>query len=281
MVSYRFCRTDDIPLLATAWNECVLPHWPGCPQLTPDLFKEWARERGLWASSCMVALAGDELIAVLLAAKREDESTLWGVGVRPGHEGQGHGSHLLSSLSQKMAILGPPRITAEVPAAWDPQRRFLEHCDYHQEAVLVDFSTSDATPSQALNADLLVAVSVAELERAKLLDRPCKTWNRAAETLKKRSDSLRGLALASDQIEAFVLYDPLSSEPVELQALGCRTDEQSRFLPLLVQHLAKVMGQPLRLRRVVHDEIDASLLQRCGFEAGEETILYAHHSQPL
>ena len=40
---------------------------------------------------------------------------------------QGHGRHLLTSLSSKLAILGPPRMVAEVPETFAPPASCSSH----------------------------------------------------------------------------------------------------------------------------------------------------------
>jgi hypothetical protein len=90
MSGYRFCRTDDIPLLVEAYNACCGDRRQTGPPLTVDGFKHGARALGLWASSCMIAFDGETPIAVLLGAKREDSissgspcAPATGAGARP------------------------------------------------------------------------------------------------------------------------------------------------------------------------------------------------------
>ncbi|MEE8586660.1 MAG: GNAT family N-acetyltransferase, partial [Acidobacteriota bacterium] len=110
MPSYRFCRPDDMPRLVQAINECYNAHFPGNPPLTLDNFQREVRELNVWPSNCMIAWRGEEPIAVSIATKREREVLVQRVGVRPGHQRQGHGLHLVTSLSQKLAVLGPSRL---------------------------------------------------------------------------------------------------------------------------------------------------------------------------
>ena len=127
MAGYRFCRSDDIPLLVAAHNACWVPHFGPEQALTVEDFKRGIRELGLWSSSCMVAFDGDEPIGVLIGAKRDREANcVHRLAVKPGWERQGHGRHLLTSLADKAAILGPPRLVAEIPAAWAEIRAFFE-----------------------------------------------------------------------------------------------------------------------------------------------------------
>ena len=116
MVAYRFCRPDDIPLLVSAVNHCYGAHFPAAPPLTVDGFRREMREAHLWPSNCMLATAGDEPVAVVLGTKTPEEVRVSRIGVAPGHQRRGHGRHLLESLGSKLAVLGPPRLVAEVPA---------------------------------------------------------------------------------------------------------------------------------------------------------------------
>src|SRR5829696_9964600 len=115
MASYRFCRTDDIGLLVDALNRCWSPYFPDEPAMTPAAFKRSIRDLQVWCSSCMVAFSGSDPIGVLIGAKRASGTLIHRIAVHPDHLRQGHARHLLTSLSSKLAILGPPRMIAEIP----------------------------------------------------------------------------------------------------------------------------------------------------------------------
>ena len=83
--------------------------------MTPAAFKRSIRDLQVWCSSCMVAFSGSDPIGVLIGAKRPSGTLVHKIAVHPDHRRQGHGRHLLDSLGSKLAILGPPRIIAEVP----------------------------------------------------------------------------------------------------------------------------------------------------------------------
>src|SRR5262245_769921 len=136
MSSYRFCRTDDIGLLVDALNRCWAPHFPDEPRMTPAAFKRSIRDLQVWCSSCMVAFAGADPIGVLIGAKRPSGTLIHKIAVHPDHLRQGHARHLLDSLSSKLAILGPPRLVAEVPEAFAPACALFSECGYAQGAVL-------------------------------------------------------------------------------------------------------------------------------------------------
>ncbi len=139
MSSYRFCRTDDVSLLVDALNRCWSPHFPDEPAMTPATFKRSIRDLQVWCSSCMVAFAGADPIAVLIGAKRPSGTLIHKIAVHPDHCRQGHGRHLLTSLSSKLSILGPPRMVAEVPENFAPTRELFAACGYLQEALLTDY----------------------------------------------------------------------------------------------------------------------------------------------
>jgi hypothetical protein len=85
--------------------------------MTPAAFKRSIRHLQAWCSSCMVAFSSPDSIGVLIGAKRPSGTLIHKIAVHPDHRPQGHGRHLLASLGSKLAILGPPRIVAEVPEA--------------------------------------------------------------------------------------------------------------------------------------------------------------------
>src|SRR5512141_488185 len=139
MSSSRFCRSDDIGLLVDALNRCWSPHFPDEPPMTPAAFKRSIRDLQVWCSSCMVAFSGADPVGVLIGAKRPSGTLVHRIAVRPDHRRQGHGRHLLESLASKLAILGPPRMVAEVPEALGAACGLFRASGYVQEAVLADY----------------------------------------------------------------------------------------------------------------------------------------------
>ncbi len=139
MSAYRFCRTDDIGLLVDALNRCWGPYFPDEPAMTPAAFKRSIRDLQVWCSSCMVAFQGSDPIGVLIGAKRPSGTLIHKIAVHPDHRRQGHGRHLLTSLSSKLAILGPPRMVAEVPETFSPASGLFSACGYVEEALLTDY----------------------------------------------------------------------------------------------------------------------------------------------
>ena len=214
MSSYRFCRTDDIGLLVSALNRCWAPYFPDEPPTTEASFKRSIRDLQVWCSSCMVAFSGTEPIGVLIGAKRPSGTLVHRIAVHPDHRRQGHGRHLLTSLSSKLAILGPPRIVAEVPEEFGAGRALFKACGYVEEAVLTDYVRSELRANGGLNfssddaaARFVIPVTVDDLAANGLLENPPPTcWQRSVETLMARKDEMTGLAVATDEgIEAYLL----------------------------------------------------------------------------
>lgn len=275
MSSYRFCRTDDMPLLVAAYNRAFLPHLPGgSSPLDVTGLKRWIRDLDLWCSSCMIARddAG-ELIGVLLGCKRPAETLVLALGVHPAHLRQGHGRHLLTSLSSKLAILGPPRLVAEVPAD-DPRAcAFFEACGWVAEGRLRDFVLAPARLSAPAASALAQAAGVEELLGAGALapDSP-RPWARDVGALRRRPD-LRGLALASpDRIEAWLLWQEEGSRR-EVLGLGSAPGAEALLAPLL-SRAAGPSSEPLRFERVAEQEAPWTALETLGFQPERTHVRY-------
>ncbi len=187
--------------------------------MTPAAFKRSIRDLQVWCSSCMVAFSGSDPIGVLIGAKRPSGTLVHKIAVHPDHRRQGHGRHLLASLGSKLAILGPPRIVAEVPETLAPACELFSASGYVQEALLTDYVLAfDPRGSGALAqggqtsqhaGGFVIPVTVDDLAANGLLGEahPQVCWERSVETLTARKDDIAGLAVASDErIEAYLLY---------------------------------------------------------------------------
>ena len=210
MPAYRFCRSDDIALLTDALNACYVVHFPDQEPLTSGDFKREIRELNVWSSSCMVASADRDPIAVVTGAKRERETLIHRIGVHPDFLRRGHARHLLESLSQKLAVLGPPRLVAEVPEDLPTLRALFEAVGYQAEQRFADFTLAKPLALPAVTGGVSPA-SLDDLLRYEALDPSVpRSWERAPETLQNRKDQIRGLAIASDtRVEACVLFRDL------------------------------------------------------------------------
>src|SRR5262249_6891069 len=129
------------------------------------------------------------------------------IAVHPDHLRRGHGRHLLTSLSAKLAILGPPRLVAEVPADDAAVLALLLACGWREERRCHDLLYRVEGTVEAPSAPVR-PVTVDELGEGRLLPAAePRAWERSRATLLARKDRLRGLAWGpAGRIEAYVLY---------------------------------------------------------------------------
>ncbi len=276
MSSYRFCRTDDIQLLVEALNRCWAPYFPDEPPMTPERFTRSIRDLQVWCGSCMVAFSGGDPIGVLIGAKRPTGTLIHRIAVHPEHVRQGHARHILESLGSKLAILGPPRIVAEVPEALGQAGSLFTACGYAQEAQLTDYVwTRDQGPGARGQEDpsgtFIIPVTIDDLIANGLLEdpQPPTCWERSVETLSARKGEITGLAVASDErIEAYLLY-MADQEIVALRSLI--DDGEAR----LAQLLSRLGAGTYRLSKVHPDEISKNSLETLGFRPAAAYRLFA------
>lgn len=276
MPAYRFCRPDDVPQLVRAVNDCYNVHFPGTAPMTVEAFRVEMKELGVWPSNSMVALAGDEPIAVLIGTKREREVSILRLGVRPDHLREGHGAHLVTSLGQKLAVLGPPRLVAEVPLEPPGPAAFFAALGYQREASFADW-TRHGGGVEPVPEELTIPVTVDEIFDAGLLEPAGDVaWGRTRETLVGAKESLTGLAIATpERLEAYLL---LRERQVRLDvvATGCREQvREDLYLGLLLRSVLAKSVLPVRLPRLASDELPPALLRGLGFEPGRRYVRYA------
>jgi len=276
MTAYRFCRTDDIGLLVDALNRCWAPYFPDEPETTPAAFKRSIRDLQVWCSSCMVSFAGDDPIGVLIGAKRASATLIHKIAVHPDHRRQAHARHLLESLGSKLAILGPPRLVAEVSEAFEPACELFQAAGYVQDATLTDYVLQgDEEDARGIDGRFVIPVSVGDLVANGLIPEahPQVCWERAVETLTARKDDIAGLAVASDErIEAHILYIR-TGEGAEIVSLRSSIDDGGTRLKHLIARLRE-MGT-LQFPKVHPTEVPRETLEMLGFERAGTHRLYA------
>jgi hypothetical protein len=256
--------------------------------MTPAEFKRSIRDLQVWCSSCMVALAGPDPIGVLIGAKRPSATLVHKIAVPPDHQRQGHGRHLLTSLGSKLAILGPPRILAEVPETSGAARRLFAACGYVEDAVLTDYvldNDAEITRHERAPLDtarrMVIPVTIDDLVANGLLDvspgQVC--WERSVETLMARKAEIEGLAIASEErIEAYLLYIKDAALILSLRTLV--EDEGARLETLLTQLRMRRM-EAVRFPKVHPDEIPAGRLEALGFRPAGLHRLYTVTAQSV
>ena len=274
MSAYRFCRTDDIALLSDALNRCWSPYFPGEPPMTPAAFKRSIRDLQVWCSSCMVAFSGSDPIGVLIGAKRPSGTLVHKIAVHPDHRRQGHGRHLLASLGSKLAILGPPRIVAEVPESLESACALFSASGFDEDALLTDYvlDPERLEPGAMRDGRFVIPVTVDDLAANGLLGngQPPGCWERSVETLTARKDEVEGLAVASDEkIEACILY--IKRDPgAELLLLRSFVGDDGARLT----HLLSQLADTVRFPKVHQAEFSEKCLETLGFRPADRHFLY-------
>ena len=220
----------------------------------------------------MVAFSGSDPIGVLIGAKRPSGTLVHKIAVHPDHRRQGHGRHLLASLGSKLAILGPPRIVAEVPEALAPACELFSASGFIQASRLVDYVLERPAPSPV--EGFLIPVTVDDLAANGLLGEadPQVCWERSVETLMARKDEMAGLAVASDErIEACILY----TNDGEIMSLRTFIEDGGGQLKQLLARLPAQGMRTFRFPKVHPAEISKEQLETLGFRPAGAHLLYA------
>jgi GNAT superfamily N-acetyltransferase len=286
MSAYRFCRSDDIALLGDALNRCWSPYFPDEPPMTPEAFKRSIRDLQVWCSSCMVAFSGSDPVGVLIGAKRPSGTLIHKIAVHPDHVRQGHGRHMLTSLSSKLAILGPPRIITELPETLASAGELFSACGYVEEALLTDYVLQGEERGALETTGFVIPVTVDDLAANGLLEEAHRPvcWKRSVETLTARKGDITGLAVASDErIEAYILYvqpGPDQEGTAEIASLRSFTDDGGARLNQLLSRLRAGGMRTASFPKVHPAEISNECLETLGFRAAGGHRLYAATARP-
>ena len=289
MSGYRFCRSDDIPLLVDAYNACYRPFVPGAAEWDVPKFRRLAKEIDLWTSSCMVTVVQDEIAGVMLATKREGEMRVLGVGLRPEFRRAGHGRHMLRSLSAKLAILGPPRMTCEIPDGRTEACAFVEACGWTHDRTYVDFLCPPESERAPFDPPLVRSVDYEDLESAGVLDPDSRrSWDRSPKTLSNRRAALIARAIpAFDGWEAWLLAEEAQPGGERLMLeVGSResggTGKRGAELEALLvrRFLAEAPERAVRFPQVWEGERSLDAVERWGFRDGPKTLGFAATPEP-
>jgi len=290
MTAYRFCRTDDMGRLVEAHNHCWLPDHPADPPLALADFKGLVRERQLWCSSCLIAYEGEEPVGFVFGCKRQKETLLHRFAVHPSYRRHGHGRHLLTSISSKSAILGPPRLVVEAPEGDESGLALLRACRYVQEEILTDWRLPGAGSGAATEAHheadgLVIPVTAAELQANGLLADPSPqpAWERAAPSLLALGERLAGTALVvEERLAASILYmsPGTGGEGRILRLAAADPVGAGAHLDLLLRGLLRRQGGPWVFPRALPSEPAVAVLERHGFRPAARVLRMAAVAQP-
>jgi hypothetical protein len=286
MPSFRFCRPDDISLLVEAVNRCYDVHFPNTVPVTLEEFKSEIKHLNLWSSSCMLALDDNDPVGVLIAAKRESSSLILRLGIHPNYGGNDYGHQLVTSLIDKMAVLGPPLLTVVIPdkrkdlSAFFGKLEFTEHRNYG------DFATT-APLNPPTSAQWITPVELEDLGDRYLRktagenksDETLLAWERRTQTLNNRKKGIKGIGIPDvDGIAAYLFYVEDESDnvaPVKILGLGCKKQEkETMLLGLLIQYLSNSINSSIEIPKLSAYEVDISFLKTIGFRKTQSHTEY-------
>lgn len=257
-----------------AVNSCYIPHFPDLTPITIPDFKRDIRELNVWCSSSMVAFNDQaEPIAVCIGAKRPKETLIYQIGVRSGYQRQGHARHILTSLAQKLAVLGPPRIVTEIPESNTDTIGLFESVVFKKEVSFSDFIFENR-PNQVPDLKGIEEITAQDLLEIIETEKTDTSWERALETIRNRKGELRGFAMASpEQIEAYLLIRKiLTNQKVEIIRLGGRN---ATFLNLLVNAVVSQETGPVIIPKLSTNEIPSDRVESLGFREEETYFRYS------
>ena len=217
---------------------------------------------------------------MLIGCKRPPHTLVHRIAVHPDHLRKGHGRHLLTSLSAKLAILGPPHLIAEFAADNVPARALFSACGWREERTYVDLVADSPVPSAA-PPGLVVPVSVDDLTDIALPapDAP-RSWNRTLGTLLNRSERLLGLAIAGgEHLDASLLYSQEDDGDVAIWSLSAADGAAGGSPRHAHGELAHRAGGPFVVPRIHDAEVSLELLGGLGFARRERSDLPRTHSR--
>ncbi len=282
MPSFRFCRPDDIPSLVEAVNRCYDVHFPNTPSLTLGGIKREIKQLNLWSSSCMLALDDKDPVGVLIAAKREASSLILRLGIHPNYRGNDYGHHLVTSLIDKMAVLGPPLLTVVIPDERKDLVAFFEKLEFTAHRNYWDFSTTTSLTAPT-SSQWIIPVEPEDLEgrylkkaeKDTLSDETLLAWDRRTQTLNNRKKEIKGIGIPDvDGIAAYLFYIDQGSS-VKILGLGCKDQEkETMLLGLLIKYISTTISASIEIPKLSTHEVDFSFLETISFRKTQSYTEY-------
>jgi ribosomal protein S18 acetylase RimI-like enzyme len=228
----------------------------------------------------MVAFDAKEPVGVLIGCKRPPHTLVHRIAVHPDQLRKGHGRHMLTSLSAKLAILGPPQLVAELAAEQTPARALFAACGWREERTYIDLASESPVASPA-PPGLVVDVTVDDLMDVGLPDTTApRSWHRTRGTLLNRRERLLGLAIASgESLDASLLYTREDGHTAIWSLSTAPGAAADAALGMLLRDLAHREPGRLLIPRIHDDEVAIDLLVQFGFTRGDGTIGVASEAQ--
>ncbi|MBI4639574.1 MAG: GNAT family N-acetyltransferase [Candidatus Tectomicrobia bacterium] len=260
MSLFRFCRPDDIPLIVRAINECYDVHFPEETPMTVEQFKFLIRTYGYWTSNCMIAQENRDPIGIIVGTKREYGCWIAMIGMKPGFERQGIGSHLVDSLMRKLSIIGPRKISVDVPEAHEGVKAFFTTLGFSLWDRYFTYEGSLEPSSKERNVEQVDPEKILEYY-AHFHPLP-QCWERDAESVRKQAPFVNGYAYREgSDLPGYLL---LQEERVVDLAIDPNADHL-RVGKALLAHASHLTGKPIRIPKVPEQDPLREMLEKLGF----------------
>jgi len=282
MASYRFCRPDDIPLLVQAMNDCYCIHYSenASEHRSWNLsrFKQAMHEYDLWPGCCALTFDGAQPISILVSAKRNDRVNVLYIATHPKYLRQGHASHMLESMSKKLAILAPNTVMEVlVPSNNSSAIPLFEAKQYKFTRRYSNFQLNHFKFDLDIKSESLIQPATVGDLRELSFFQPSQevVWERNQRSTIQCAKRIQGYTIPTvDGLIAYLLFCK-NKETTDIIGLDCERNKNPKQLyPLLLSKLVKNSSNEIVFQKVCEEEISYELLDELGFEKGSDYSLY-------
>jgi GNAT superfamily N-acetyltransferase len=274
MPLYRFCRTEDVPMIVQALNTCYDLHFPQHPAMTVAQFREEMGLISLWPSNTMVVLENNDPIAVIVGTKRPYGCWIAKLAVRSDRQRQGIGRYIVEALTRKLSIIGPRVISVDVPVDNEGTAEFFTHLGFETWGRYWSFAGHpQAKSSEDLRQVHPVKPDVA-LSRCESFHAIPRCWERDAYTLQLYAGRLSGYAFwEEDNIRGYLL---LHHSIIMDLALDPHADP-IRVGTALLQRAAVDVKEALHIDKVAAQDPVRAALEQAGLTPHESHVHMGQH----
>jgi GNAT superfamily N-acetyltransferase len=269
MPLYRFCRTEDVPMIVQALNTCYDLHFPQHPAMTVAQFREEMGLISLWPSNTMVVLENNDPIAVIVGTKRPYGCWIAKLAVRSDRQRQGIGRYIVEALTRKLSIIGPRVISVDVPVDNEGTAEFFTHLGFETWGRYWSFAGHpQAKSSEDLRQVHPVKPDVA-LSRYESFHAIPQCWERDAYTLQLYAGRLSGYAFwEEDNIHGYLL---LHHSIIMDLAIDPHADP-IRVSTALLQRAAVDVKEALHIDKVAAQDPVRAALEQAGLTPHESHV---------